>query len=158
MLPKRRFWKDEQKMKCRFTPPKRRFWKEEQKTKCGFRMKHFSGVESTQFGPRTIEKRFLRNPHFVFCSILPKSSFGEHKIVEALFKGESTSFGPLTIEKCFENPHFICFHPSKIFVWGGVKFMLPKRIFWKVEPTFQNAFPRLPGSTFAPRKRRFWKQ
>jgi hypothetical protein len=101
----------------------------------------FKGV-STRFGRRTIEK-YIENLDFIFCSsfqnlrlggiksafrllfLIPKSSFGEHKlypsqtkileggtkgyiwIVEALFKGVSTRFGIRTIEKSIENPDVI---------------------------------------------------
>jgi hypothetical protein len=57
----------------------------------------FKGV-STQLGPRSIEKCF-ENPDFIFCSsfqnlrlgaiklfILPKSSFGEHKLVHLMYE------------------------------------------------------------------------
>jgi hypothetical protein len=48
MLPKRRFGKDEQAIKCEFsknfTPPKRRFWKAEPTFQNSFPGKHFSGA------------------------------------------------------------------------------------------------------------------
>ncbi len=65
---------------AKYMLPKRRFWKDEQKRKSGFRRKHFSRV-SNRFGLRTIEKCFLRNPDFLFCSFFQKSSFGEHKYI-----------------------------------------------------------------------------
>jgi len=44
-------------------------------TKCS----HFFKGVSTRFGLRTIEKCFLLNPDFLFCSSIPKSSSGEHQ-------------------------------------------------------------------------------
>ncbi len=121
--PKRRLWKAEQKMQCGFRR-KHFSWAHEYSTlgydpvkiirksyapqtkileggtKDEMRISKealFRGV-STQFGQRSIEKCFLRNPDFVFCStfqnlrlggvnlhfhllfILPNPSLGDHKI------------------------------------------------------------------------------
>jgi hypothetical protein len=116
----------------KFTPPKRRFWKDEQKMKSEAL---FKGV-STQFGPRSIEKCFENYPFQT--KILEGGTKEEIRIFEALFKGVSTRFGLRIIEKSVENPDFIfCSSfqnlrlgsikirissfvpPSKIFVWGA---------------------------------------
>ena len=61
-----------------FMPPKRRFWKELQKMKCARSMVFSAGV-STRFGLRTIEKSIEKHA-FHHLSIRPKSSFGDHKL------------------------------------------------------------------------------
>ena len=90
---------------------------------------------------------------------------------EVLFYGLSTLFGLRTIEKSIKNPHFIFCSSFQNLRLGGIiardfktptygvqvgmrdhsnlwNFMFPKRRFWKVEPTFQNAFSKH-FSTFA---------
>jgi hypothetical protein len=94
---------------------------------------------STRFGLRTIEKLFVRNPHFLFCSSFPNLRLGEHAFHhsqtkiwegrtkhyrmrfqgEALFKGVSTRFGQLcglqNVENCnvgsFLSTFSCVFHP-----------------------------------------------
>jgi len=86
--------------------PKRRFWKDEQKMKYGFRLT-FSMVSGPHGVLTSLKSASKSGFHLLF--ILPKSSFGEHKIriFEALFECVSTRFGLRTIEKSVENPDFI---------------------------------------------------
>ncbi len=84
--------------------------------------KHFSrawvldlGYKSLKSASKTHSEKF----------VLPKSSFGEHKLVT---KDHSIP----------ENQH-IASHVATIFCNHLANFMLPKRRFWKAEPTFQNA-------------------
>ena len=95
---------------------------------------------------------------------LPKCVF------EARFEGVSTRFGQRIVERCFENALgkirsafqnlrfgeykrckmiqliVACYDAMSWFSWDATtfcrNFMLPKRRFWKAEPTFQSAFPR----------------
>ncbi len=88
----------------KFIPPKRRFWNVWQTMTSGcptktkrFKTKRlewvtkdemgidalFKGV-STQFGPWDIEKCFLRNPHFIFCSDFQNLRLGSMKLSWAL--------------------------------------------------------------------------
>jgi hypothetical protein len=59
------------------TPPKRRFWKAEQKMKSGF-SKHFSRSWVLNLGHEPLKSASLIRISSLF--LLPKSSFGEHKI------------------------------------------------------------------------------
>ena len=73
---------------------------------------------------------------------------------EALFKGVSTLFGLRNLEQWIETPDFIfCSSFQNLRLGSSVatrhvankklrNFMLPKRRFWKAEPTFPNAFSK----------------
>ncbi len=68
---------------CKSTPPKRRFWKDEQKMKSGF-SSTFQGREYSIWA--TSRGKVLRKSGFHLLFLLPKSSFGEHKISKRLFR------------------------------------------------------------------------
>ena len=59
--------------------PKRRFWKELQKMRCVFSTMLFSAGVSARFGLRTIEKS-IENPHFIFCFVFQNLRLGSTKL------------------------------------------------------------------------------
>ena len=65
--------------KWRLMPPNRRFWKDEQKMKCRFSV-DFSMARSPKSSNNALQKG-PRNPAFHILFILPKSSFGWLTIV-----------------------------------------------------------------------------
>ncbi len=116
-----------------FTPPKRRFWKEEQKIKCGFRRKHFSRSWVLDLGYES-----LKTPSKIYPSqtkILECWTSLSEYIFETLFKGVSTRFGLRIVEKCFEKSFWNAVSAFQNLRLGSIKsafhllFLLPKSSF-----------------------------
>jgi len=72
---------------CNYTHPKRRFWKQEQKLTCGFRRKHLSRtlVLNLEHGPVKSRVR-LEHPHYIFCSSFQNLGLGSIKSFMALWR------------------------------------------------------------------------
>jgi hypothetical protein len=120
MLPKRRFWKDEQKMKCGFSmefstirSPNRVLTTLKS---ASFEIRILSFVHPSQILRLKAKRSMPDDTKSVTRALnlcLPKTKIleggtkDEIRIFEPLFKGASTRFGRINFEKYIENQHFI---------------------------------------------------
>ena len=96
----------------KFIPTKRRFWKEEQKMKSGF-SKHFSTVRGPNWVLTPLESTRKSGFHLLF--LLPTSSFGEHKLacVSTQQSGRFTMESKMMEKKCVELAWLLSTHVCK---------------------------------------------
>ena len=138
------------------TPPKRRFWKGLQKMKCAV-SRYFSAGVSTRLGIRTIEKS-IEDQHLIFCSVFQNLRLGTMwettfaRNTQAGFCKEvyesnilfSIGYGRKVLTKSGLGISRKCCFPHGL---GTIKFMPPKRRFWrelqKMKCMFQRLFSRV---------------
>ncbi len=117
-----------------FIPLKRRFGKDEQKMKSGFRRKHFSRAWVLDMGnePLKSQSKISISSFVLKCSSdLPNSSFGEHKPCNMITKDDSNMrwCDVLVFPRC---SYFDYLCQSSL--------CSPKRRFWKEELQMKSGF------------------
>jgi hypothetical protein len=137
-----------------FMLPKRKFWKEEQEMKCGFRRKHFSIVRSPNRVLTPFKGAFkVRISSFVPPLCSPNEEFGRpnkhfrtrfpstfQRFVAEILYSTLKSASKMRSEMFVRPSKLFVWegYPSKIFVWVGI---LPKSSFgWGRVISLANAF------------------